>query len=693
MRISALFLVLVASCATLSGSHESRGPWSFASTQPVDVPPLRTRWTPEEVKAACDQSEKVADAKLLEVVAIPDAQRTFANTADAIEQITTDWGDVASRVSFMKDIHTDAKVRAAAAACEEQAGKYAVRLAARKDLYLATKNWLEGPGKSEDLTAEQRRLVELAMREFKRAGLGLPDAEREKLVQLRSRLAELQTRFATNLDEDTTSIELSKDELPGMPESYLARLKPGSAPGKVIVTTKYPDFFPLMENCRNEETRNKMERASMSRGSARGNVKLLDEAIALRDEAAHMLGYATHADFVTEVRMAKNGRAVAEFESKLQGRLKSRLAADTAKMEALKAADTGAAKAVINSWDWRYYLNQLRKRDYALDDEQIRAYFPADKVMAGMLDVYSRVLSVEFRRVPKAEVWADGVEQYEIHDVPGGRLLAKFYVDLFPREGKYGHAASFGLGPARGLPGGYEIPLSVLVVNFEPPQGGKVAHLSLNEVDTLFHEFGHIMHQCLTTARYASLSGSNVATDFVEAPSQMLENFVFEPEVLALISTGLPPDLMKRMAAARRFDAGVRYSRQIFLGSFDLFIHTHGAKVDSESVARQLWSEIMTFPEPPDAHFAAGFGHVMGGYDAGYYGYLWSEVFSADMFTRFQKQGVLNPKTGREYRDAILAQGRVKDPDELLKEFLGRAPTEDAFLKQIGIEAGGRAQR
>jgi thimet oligopeptidase len=693
MRISALFLVLVASCATLSGSHESRGPWSFASTQPVDVPPLRTRWTPEEVKAACDQSEKVADAKLLEVVAIPDAQRTFANTADAIEQITTDWGDVVSRVSFMKDIHTDAKVRAAAAACEEQAGKYAVRLAARKDLYLITKNWLEGPGKSEDLSAEQRRLVDLAMREFKRAGLGLPDAEREKLVQLRSRLAELQTRFATNLDEDTTSIELSKDELPGMPESYLARLKLGSVPGKVIVTTKYPDFFPLMENCRNEETRNKMERASMSRGSARGNVKLLDEAIALRDEAAHMLGYATHADFVTEVRMAKNGRAVAEFESKLLGRLKSRLAADTAKMEALKAADTGAAKAVINSWDWRYYLNQLRKRDYALDDEQIRAYFPADKVMAGMLDVYSRVLSVEFRRVPKAEVWADGVELYEIHDVPGGRLLGKFYVDLFPREGKYGHAASFGLGPARGVPGGYEIPLSVLVVNFEPPQGGKVAHLSLNEVDVLFHEFGHIMHQCLTTARYASLSGSNVAIDFVEAPSQMLENFVFEPEVLALVSTGLPPDLMKRMAAARRFDAGVRYSRQIFLGSFDLFIHTHGAKVDSESIARKLWLEIMTFPEPPDAHFAAGFGHVMGGYDAGYYGYLWSEVFSADMFTRFQKEGVLNPPTGREYRDAILAQGRVKDPDELLKEFLGRAPTEDAFLKQIGIEAGGTAQR
>jgi Zn-dependent oligopeptidase len=355
-------------------------------------------------------------------------------------------------------------------------------------------------------------------------------------------------------------------------------------------------------------------------------------------------------------------------------------------MEAMKAADTGAAHPTINSWDWRYYLNQLRKRDYSLDDEKIRAYFPADKVMAGMLDVYARILSVEFRRVPDAEVWADGVQLYEIRDVPSGRRVARFYIDLFPREGKYGHAASFAIGPARALPAGYAMPLSVLVVNFEPPQAGKAAHLSINEVNVLFHEFGHIMHQCLTTARYASLSGSNVDVDFVEAPSQMLENFVFEPEVLALVSDGLPADLMKRMAAARRFDAGVRYSRQVFLGSFDLHIHTHGAQVDSDAAARRLWAEIMAFPEPPDAHFAAGFGHMMGGYDAGYYGYLWSEVFSADMFTRFQREGVLNPKTGRDYRSAILAQGRVKDPDALLKEFIGRAPNEDAFLKQIGID-------
>jgi Zn-dependent oligopeptidase len=181
-----------------------------------------------------------------------------------------------------------------------------------------------------------------------------------------------------------------------------------------------------------------------------------------------------------------------------------------------------------------------------------------------------------------------------------------------------------------------------------------------------------------------------VATDFVEAPSQMLENWVYQPEVLKLLSSGpdgksLPPDLMESIAKARKFDAGVRYSRQVFLGQFDLYIHTHGAKVDADAAARRLWEQIMAFPEDPQAHFAAGFGHMMNGYDAGYYGYLWSEVFAADMFTRFAREGILNPKTGRDYRDIILAKGRSVDPDQLLREFLGREPNEDAFLRQIGI--------
>jgi thimet oligopeptidase len=647
----------------------------------VDAAPLRTDWTPEQLKAACEEAQKTCDAKLAKIVALKDSARTFANTPEAIEQVTTDWSEVVGRAGFMKDIHGDEKVRAAATACEEEAGKYAARIASRKDLYLAVKSWQD---RGEQVGPQDRRLVELMMRDFHRAGVDLPDEQREKLVSLRSRLAELQTRFSSNLDEDTTSVEMTAEELDGMPAGYLARLKK-SPSGKYVVTTKYPDYFPFLENAKSTEARRKLEVAFMNRG-ARDNLKLLDEAVGLRDEAAKLLGYASHADYVTEVRMAKSARNVQQFEDKLLSRLRERLAVDRQKMSEMKKAETG--DGTVRAWDWRYYLNQVRKRDYTLDDEKIRAYFPADKVMSGMMDVYSRLLGVQFKRVEGAPVWADGVSLYEVRD--GGKLLAKFYVDLYPRPGKYGHAAAFGVGPARQLRAGYQIPLTILVVNFTPPESGKVAHLTLNEVEVLFHEFGHVMHGSLTTAKYASISGTNVATDFVEAPSQMLENWVYEPEVLKIISSGpkgepMPADLIERIGHARKFDAGVRYSRQVFLGQFDLYIHTHGAKVEADAAAKRLWAEIMSFPEDPQSHFAAGFGHMMSGYDAGYYGYLWSEVFAADMFTRFAREGILNPKTGRDYRDIILAKGRSVDPDQLLREFLGREPNEDAFLKQIGI--------
>src|SRR2546426_205255 len=375
----------------------------------VDAAPLRTDWTPEQLQASCAEAEKTSDAKLAEVVGIPDAQRTFANTPEAIEQITADWSEVVSRAGFMKNIHLEEKVRAAAAACEEEAGKYAARLASRKDLYLAIEAW---QGKKEPVGPQQARLVEIAMRDFHRAGVDLPEEKRAGLVKLRERIAELQTRFSTNLAEDTTSIEMAPEELEGMPESYLSRLKKGEG-GRFIVTTKYPDYFPFMENARRTEARRKLETAFMNRG-AKHNLQLLDEAIALRDQGARLLGYPTHADYVTEIQMAKNARTVREFEDKLQTRLRERLASDTAKMSAMKLADTGDPK--IRSWDWRYYLNQLRKRDYALDDEQIRAYFPADKVMSGMFEVYSTLLGVQFRRAPDAKVWADGVSLYAVRD-------------------------------------------------------------------------------------------------------------------------------------------------------------------------------------------------------------------------------------------------------------------------------------
>ena len=674
---------------------------TFAELQPVAPPLLRSKWTPEELSAACQQAMTTADAKLAAIVAVPPAQRSFANTFGAFEAIGADFGDSVYGLGFMKDIHPDPKVREAGAACEENAGKFLVRTGARRDVYLALKGWLDAakpalsggglPRTSEAAAGENKTLVTFAMRDFHRNGLDLSDADREKLVKLRSRLAELQTQFARNIAEDKDQLELTAKELDGFPKAFIDRLKKAKS-GKLVVTTAYPDYYPVMENCKVAATRRKMETMFMNRGGA-GNAKLLDEAIALRDQSAKLLGYATHVDYVTEVRMAKNAKTVEAFEAKIRAELKPRLAADTAQMKALKEAETHEKNPTINAWDWRYYLNQLKKKQYAIDDEAVRAYFPVDKVMHGLFEVYSTLFDVEFKKVEGAEVWSSGVALYETHDKQTGRLLAEFYIDMFPRAGKYSHAACFPTIQGRALPSGYQAPLAILVVNFDAPQGGQPAHLSIDEVDTLFHEFGHVMHNSLTTARYATLSGSNVSTDFVEAPSQMLENWVFESEVLKLVSQdpkdpakSMPEDLVKRIIAARKFDSGVKYSRQVFLGTFDYRIHSQGAGVSSDAVAKKTWDEVLGFPQDASSHFASGFGHMMGGYDAGYYGYLWSEVYSSDMFTRFAKEGVLNPQTGRDYRNIILAKGHTEEADQLLREFLGRDANETAFLKMTGIQ-------
>jgi thimet oligopeptidase len=375
--------------------------------------------------------------------------------------------------------------------------------------------------------------------------------------------------------------------------------------------------------------------------------------------------------------MAKDAATISAFLARMKKGLEPALAADTKKMVDLK-------KGPIDAWDWRYYMNQIKARDFAIDDEKVRPYFPADKVLAGLFQVYSTLFGIEIKEVPGALVWADGVKLYEVHDATSKALLAKFYIDLFPRDGKYGHAAEFGLAKGHDVAGGYKMPLACLVVNFQAGENGAKAHLSMEEVDTLFHEFGHVMHESLTTARYQSQSGTAVALDFVEAPSQMLENWAYDPSVLAIVADKMPADLAKKLAAARMYDAGVRYSRQVFLATFDETIHTED-KSDSDAVSKKLWAEIMKFPEDPAEHFAGTFGHMMGGYDGGYYGYLWSEVYAADMFTRFQKEGVLNAKVGREYRDRVIARGRTVEPSVLLKDFLGREPNEDAFLKRLGI--------
>lgn len=698
LRLASPLVAALAACATTPSSSRpsaadvASAPVSVMSASPrVAVPLLEFDLAPDLIAQRLTVAISESDAKLAAVVALPAAQRTFANTPEAIEQAIAGFWDTAQRLQILKDIHTDPKVREVAAAAEEKAGQYGVKTSARRDLYLAVKAWIDGPGKSETLDAQQQRLIELALRDYRRNGLELDDAGLARLVGLRTRLTTLSTEFQKHLNENTDSIEVSEAELAGMPESYVARLKHGKE-GSRIVTTKYPDTVPFLESAKSGEARWRLYVAFNNR-EAKANLPILTEAIGLRDEAAKLLGYRTHADFITEDRMAKSALAVAEFLASLGGKLTTRRDADYAKLTALKRAETGDAAAKIEPWDVNYYLNQLKKRDYTLDTELIREFFPAATVVHGMFGVYEDLFSLRIQEVEGAAVWSPDVKLYEIRDRDSKELLAHFYADFFPRDGKYGHAAVAPITVPRESPEGYREPVCVLMANFSPPSGERPSLLTHEEVRTLFHEFGHIVHQSLTKARYASQAGFNVAGDFVEAPSQMLENWVFAPAVLDRLgghyldpTRKLPRETIARIEAARMFDAGYRYTRQVFLASFDQDIHTHGPTVDVDSVEKRDFRQILALEPVPGTHFAATFGHLLGGYDAGYYGYLWSEVFAADMFTRFAKEGVLDPALGKRYRETILAKGRSVEPDALLEEFLGRKASDAAFLEKLGVK-------
>ncbi|MFM8270482.1 MAG: M3 family metallopeptidase, partial [Pseudomonadota bacterium] len=344
----------------------------------------------------------------------------------------------------------------------------------------------------------------------------------------------------------------------------------------------------------------------------------------------------------------------------------------------------------LASYEWRFLHNQLLKRRYDFDPLQVQEYFPLDTVLKGMFEIFQTVLGVSFKKDAGAQVWHPSVQKFEVWKE--GALVSHFYMDLFPREGKYNHAAAFTLISAyRQADGAYQIPFSSIVANFSGPTTDKPSLLQHSEVETLFHEFGHIMHQILTTASYPSFSGTGVKTDFVEAPSQMFENWVWDKEMLQKLSghyqrpsEKLPSSLIEKMLAAKNLNQGLHNLRQLSFGFIDFDFHTH-KKVDSTEVYSKRMNEILGIPILPNTLPQASFGHLMGGYDAGYYGYLWAEVFAQDMFTRFEKEGLLNPKTGEDYRKWILEPGGEKPPNDLIRGFLGREPSSDAFLKGLGL--------
>ena len=638
--------------------------------------------TPEQVTGACEDAIAACDAAVDAIVATRDGERTFANTLGALEAATDGVSQASGQYAFMAYVATDADLREAGRAAEERIDKYLIDLSFREDLYAAIRAYA---GRGEALGPDEQRLLDFELRDYRRNGFELAEAQRARVRELSDELVSLGVAFQKNINEWDDGILVSRGEMAGLPEPFIDSLRTEEVDGETRyrVSLDYPELFPFMGKAQSSELRRALFSKEQVKGGD-GNVAVLERALAARREVAALLGYDSWASYAHEVCMSKERERVASFLADLRERLTVKAEAD---VELMAEVNGGP----VNIWDWRYCHDQLLQTRFAVDDFEVAQYFPLDACLDGLFAVSQDLLGVRFEARPDAPVWHEDVQAFDVYEADGDEAFARFYMDLFPRPNTYGHAAAFTLRGGRRLPdGSYQKPVSAIVANFTKPSAEAPSLLRHSEVETLFHEFGHILHQTLTRATYGRFSGTRTERDFVEAPSQMLEHWVWDREVLASFTrhyeTGepLPDSLLDAMLAAKTLSSGVMMVRQLYFAHLDQAYHAPGFEGDSTAATREL-HEITTFPYTPDTHFQSGWGHLFG-YDARYYGYLWSHVFGDDMFTRFEDAGLLNAELGAEYRRMVLERGGSVDGDQLVRDFLGREPNSDAFLRGLGLE-------
>ena len=647
--------------------------------------------TTNEIATTLTNTIAAGNTALDRIGGLATAEVNFANTVRALDDLDFQLMRAANRLDLIKETSTNAAVRDAATEAVKQLRKWSVGIEYREDVYQAVKAYADT---KPPLAGEDAKLLFETLRDYRRAGLHLPKAERDEVEHRRKELTALCTDFESNITKAERPLKFLKAELEGVPDDFLKQTRTGDDEYTVMANITW-QYMMVMENARREDVRRKLEteRDNLARAA---NLPLLEKILPLRDDIAKRLGYKNWADYETEVKMVKNGGTAIKFLEDLNTGLQPKFAAEQEEFRRLKVGDTGDPNAQIFIWDWRYYNNQFKKQRYDVDAEQLRVYFPYQRVLDGMFAIYQRIFGLKFEPVEPPYKWIGDLQLYAVSDARTGEPLGLFYLDMFPREGKYHHFAEFGLIDGKLLPDGkYQRPVCALICNFPAPTTDHPSLMSHSDVETLFHEFGHAMHTILTRAKYARFSGTSVPGDFVEAPSQMLENWVWDKKVLDSFaadyrdpSKKIPAEILAKLKEAKLATEGTRYRRQLAFGLMDLALHTQIHDTNAAEMLPLSNKELsdVFLPVPPDTATVAYFGHIIG-YSAGYYGYAWADAIAADMATVFEKSpdGYFDQGASMRLRKEIYEVGDSRDVNVSIEKFLGRPRSLEPFLKKIGI--------
>lgn len=672
----------------------------------ADLPPF-SQIKPDHVKPAVEQAIancRIKVEQVLEGNKTPSWDSICAPLAEVDDRLSRIW----SPVSHMNSVVNSTELREAYESCLPLLSEYGTWVGQHRGLYEAYKA-IKAGDEFKQLSQPQQKTINDALRDFELSGIGLPADEQHRYGEISKRMSELGSQFSNNVLDATMGWNkhiTDKELLKGMPESALAAAEAAAKAKELdgwLLTLDVPSYLPVITYCDNQALRKEMYEAYVTRASDRGpnagkwdNSEIMAEQLKLRYEVARLLGFSSYSEKSLATKMAETPEQVLGFLNDLADKAKPQGEREVEELTAFASEQFGVES--LNLWDIPYYSEKQKQHLFNISDEELRPYFPEERVISGLFEVLNRVFKMTVTEKQGVDSWHDSVRFFDIFDEKK-TLRGSFYLDLYAREHKRGGAWMDECRVRRVTEDGeLQTPVAYLTCNFNKPVGDKPALFTHDEVVTLFHEFGHGIHHMLTQIDVSSVSGINgVPWDAVELPSQFLENWCWEEEALAFISghyeTGepLPSEMLEKMLDAKNFQSAMFILRQLEFGLFDFTMHTEydpevGARV-LETLA-EVKSKVAVLPSLEWSRFSHSFSHIFaGGYSAGYYSYLWAEVLSADAFSRFEEEGIFNQDTGKRFLNAILEKGGSEEPMELFKRFRGREPKIDALLRHSGISA------